>query len=68
MFERHIGIQTNKIKLNAYSSNPEQIEKWFVALNDAKNICGVKDGRHENTNNEMEAILSLQRVSLQKVI
>ena len=61
MFERHIGIQTNKIKLNAYSSNPEQIEKWFVALNDAKNICGVKDGRHENTNNEMEAILSLQR-------
>ena len=32
-------------------SNPEQIEKWFVALNDAKNIRN-KDGRHENTNNE----------------
>ena len=59
MFERHIGLKTNKIKLNAYSSTPEIIEKWFESYIEAKDACG------ENTRNvsikEQDSILELQR-------
>lgn len=59
MFERHIGLETNKIKLNAYSSTPEIIEKWFESYIDAKSVCG------ENTRTisikEQDSILELQR-------
>ncbi len=29
IFERHIGIETNSIKLNQYSSTPTQIDEWI---------------------------------------
>ena len=31
IFERHIGLPTDKIKLNAYSSTPEQIDSWIAS-------------------------------------
>jgi len=34
MFERHVGLNTEKYKLNAYSSEGHQIEKWIKTLND----------------------------------
>ena len=30
MFERHVGIETEKFGLNAYSSTPSQIEMWMI--------------------------------------
>lgn len=38
--ERHVGIETEKYKLNAYSSSPEQINAWLAAAKKAFNICG----------------------------
>jgi len=29
MFERHVGVETDEIKLNAYSSTPQQLDSWI---------------------------------------
>ena len=40
LFERHVGIPTDSITLNAYSSTPDQIDRWIKAYKQAKMICG----------------------------
>ena len=40
LFERHIGVETDEIKLNAYSSTPEQVDKWLEAYGRATVLCG----------------------------
>lgn len=42
MFERHVGVETEKIKLNAYSSTPEQIGAWLNAFARAKILIGSR--------------------------
>ena len=41
MFERHIGIPTEKITLNKYSSTPEEIENWLKAWKRVSIITGL---------------------------
>jgi sialic acid synthase SpsE/quercetin dioxygenase-like cupin family protein len=40
MFERHVGIATDTIKLNAYSATPEQVGDWISAWKKAKTLIG----------------------------
>ena len=40
MFERHVGLPTADIKLNAYSSTPEQTGTWLEAWEMAKSLGG----------------------------
>lgn len=40
ILERHVGVETDKIKLNAYSSTPAQVDKWIEACLYAKKLCG----------------------------
>jgi len=40
ILERHIGIPTEEGKLNGYSMNLEETEKWCQAVLKAKDICG----------------------------
>jgi sialic acid synthase SpsE/mannose-6-phosphate isomerase-like protein (cupin superfamily) len=40
MLERHVGIATEKIKLNAYSSTPAQIRAWINAAKRARVMLG----------------------------
>jgi sialic acid synthase SpsE/quercetin dioxygenase-like cupin family protein len=40
MFERHVGLSTKEVKLNAYSSTPEQIDRWLSAYHQAVALCG----------------------------
>jgi N-acetylneuraminate synthase len=42
ILERHVGLPTETITLNAYSMNPEQAEKWVKAALEARNICQMK--------------------------
>ena len=42
MFERHVGIETDQINLNHYSSTPEQLDKWIKSYKKTKLICGSK--------------------------
>jgi sialic acid synthase SpsE/quercetin dioxygenase-like cupin family protein len=40
IFERHVGVPTKTITLNAYSSTPEQISRWIAAWKVAKDSEG----------------------------
>jgi N-acetylneuraminate synthase len=40
MFERHVGIATDTIKLNAYSATPEQVDAWISAWKKTKTLIG----------------------------
>jgi len=40
MFERHVGVPTDEIQLNAYSSNPEQLNNWLAAHARARVMLG----------------------------
>ena len=40
MFERHVGIETGDIKLNAYSSTPDQVDRWLKSALKARTLCG----------------------------
>ena len=60
MFERHVGVATDEIQLNAYSSTPEQLNEWLVAHARAKVMLGpVK--RPPVSAAEQAAIDSLRR-------
>jgi sialic acid synthase SpsE len=41
MFERHIDIQTDGVKVSPYCSLPHQIDEWFRAFNKAREMCGA---------------------------
>ena len=59
ILERHIGFETESIKLNAYSMNPEQTSKWIDAALSAKEICGQCVKKVDKS--ETESLLSLKR-------
>ena len=42
IFERHVGLATDTIKLNAYSSTPEQVDAWIAAWRKAKTLLGQR--------------------------
>lgn len=43
LFERHVGVETAQIKLNAYSMNPAQTDAWVQAALRAQVIAGVPE-------------------------
>ncbi len=60
MFERHVGMETSKYKLNKYSSNPDQLEKWIDAFDLAKESCGAIN-RPPTSTEEQDSLKSLIR-------
>lgn len=58
ILERHVGLPTETITLNAYSMNPEQADRWVKAAVDARTICSMK--REDNKYVSQEEIDSLQ--------
>lgn len=60
MLERHIGVVTDKISLNAYSSTPEQTDAWIAAANIARVMCGATT-RPVSIPSEQESLKSLKR-------
>lgn len=59
IFERHVGIADGDIKLNAYSSTPEQVDRWIEAYRGAVLVCGSR-GRTTSAA-EQESLDSLRR-------
>lgn len=43
LFERHVGLNTEKYKLNAYSSTPDQMQRWIQAYKQAVEMCGGEE-------------------------
>ncbi|MEX0828271.1 MAG: D-lyxose/D-mannose family sugar isomerase, partial [Haliea sp.] len=60
IFERHVGIETESVKLNAYSSTPEQLDAWLTAYHKARAVCGSPE-RPPVSDAERDSIDSLRR-------
>jgi sialic acid synthase SpsE/mannose-6-phosphate isomerase-like protein (cupin superfamily) len=61
VFERHVGVKTEKYDINAYSSTPEQISKWLASAHAAISMCGVSGKRFEGTERECSDLRGLRR-------
>ena len=60
MFERHVGVATDTVKLNAYSATPEQIDDWIAAWKKVRTLRG-SEVRQAALPEEREAIDGLRR-------
>ncbi len=60
IFEKHVGVATDTIKLNAYSANPEQVSKWMAAYSETAASCGDYN-RPAPSKEELESLESLMR-------
>ncbi len=60
VFEKHVGLPTERYALNAYSANPEQVRAWLAAAQRAQTLCG-SEAWPAATKAEAESLLSLQR-------
>ncbi len=61
IFEKHVGLPTEKYPLNAYSVSPEQIKLWLDAARYALMVCGVNSERLPVNASEREGLQSLRR-------
>jgi N-acetylneuraminate synthase len=61
IFEKHVGVPTETIRLNAYSAAPPQVRRWLEAAREAFDICGVEDERAPFTHEETASLHSLRR-------
>lgn len=62
IFERHVGLPTDTISLNAYSMNPQQADKWVESIIHAKTICTLrKEDTKYISQEELDSLQSLAR-------
>jgi len=66
ILERHVGLPTESIKLNAYSMNPEQAENWVKSVLQAENMCSCKKNSYHGATKyisqaEVDSLRSLMR-------
>ena len=62
ILERHVGLPTETISLNAYSMNPDQADKWVKSALEAKEICKMKKETERYISQaEIDSLNSLMR-------
>ena len=61
IFEKHVGVPTESIKLNAYSATPEQVRRWLRSAADAYGMYGSDTERYSFTDLEIQTLRELQR-------
>lgn len=61
VFEKHVGVATDRYPLNAYSANPAQVRRWLEAAARAFAIAGTIGQRHEVSPGESRALDDLRR-------
>ena len=61
IFEKHVGVETEKYALNAYSASPLQIQASLEAARYAFTVCGVGDQRLPENTAEKASLRSLRR-------
>lgn len=60
VFEKHVGLPTDRYSLNAYSASPEQVGRWLGAARQALTMCGTSD-RYAPSAVERASLMSLRR-------
>jgi sialic acid synthase SpsE/mannose-6-phosphate isomerase-like protein (cupin superfamily) len=61
ILEKHVGLPTDEIKLNAYSANPGQVRAWVAAADEAVRACGIVGERCPSSEAERASLLGLRR-------
>lgn len=61
IFEKHVGVNTDKYLVNAYSSTPEQVEQWLNAATKAVTACGVKGYKPAHSSKEITDVRQFKR-------
>ncbi|TSC58760.1 MAG: N-acetylneuraminate synthase, partial [Parcubacteria group bacterium Greene0416_79] len=61
IFEKHIGVPTETIKLNAYSASPRQLRSWLSAHKEAVAECGDEYAERPKDEKEQQDLSSLSR-------
>lgn len=60
LLERHIGLPTEGVKLNSYSLDPDQADRWVSIAEEMRVVCG--DGDHKFVGeDELVSLRELQR-------
>jgi sialic acid synthase SpsE len=60
LFERHVGLNTEKYKLNNYSSTPDQLERWLAAYKATRAMLGAGE-RVPTSPEEAKSLQELKR-------
>jgi sialic acid synthase SpsE/quercetin dioxygenase-like cupin family protein len=60
VFEKHVGLPSERYALNAYSANPQQVRDWLAAATRAQLMCG-NDAWPPATRAEADSLESLRR-------
>lgn len=66
LFEKHVGLATEKYPLNAYSATPEHVRLWLEAARQAIAMCGITNERHEFSAIEKKTLGELRRAVFAK--
>ncbi len=61
IFERHVGVPSDTIKLNAYSMNPEQVERWVEEIVAYRELIGPRGSDKRVGEAEEQSLRSLLR-------
>jgi N-acetylneuraminate synthase len=61
ILERHVGVETELIKLNKYSSTPSQVDEWVRSALTIKDICSLKNKDKYIPQEEIDSLNSLKR-------
>ena len=61
IFEKHVGVPTESIKLNAYSAGPEQVRLWLESAAAAFRMSAGDRQRYPFTAEEVKTLRALQR-------
>jgi mannose-6-phosphate isomerase-like protein (cupin superfamily) len=61
MFEKHVGVPTDKYALNAYSATPAQVRSWLRSAADALTLLGDSEQRYPAPPGEQMALADLAR-------
>lgn len=59
ILERHVGLATDTIKLNSYSTDVRDVHEWVEAVLNARTICGT--GQKFIPNEELQSMNELAR-------
>jgi sialic acid synthase SpsE/quercetin dioxygenase-like cupin family protein len=61
IFEKHVGVRTDAIGLNAYSATPDDVRRWLASASEAFIMCGVRGERHVFGDREIGDLRGLRR-------
>lgn len=60
LLERHVGLATDTITLNSYSTDVRKISGWIEAVLNARTICGTSEKKYIS-NEELQSMNELAR-------